>query len=456
MSRFIKPAGGLDPRRDLALDVLSAALDAVDPAAAIRRAVALEGDTLQIAGRRYDLSRYARVLVAGGGKAGAPMAAAIEELLGDRVTGGIVNVKYGYTGPTRRIAIHEAGHPVPDEAGVAGTQRMAAILRDAGADDLVVCLISGGGSALMTLPVEGVSLEDVQDLTNDLLRSGAPIQAINTVRKHLSQVKGGQLARLAHPATVVALIASDVVGSPLDAIASGPTVPDPTTFEDAREVIRQYGLADRVPDAIRRYLDEGAAGRQPETPKAGADVFERVQTVIVADNAKAAGAAVSRARALGMNALLLSTFVEGEAREVAQVIAALAKEVRATGQPIAPPACLILGGETTVTVRGNGKGGRNQELALAAALSIAGLDRIAIAALATDGSDGPTDSAGGLVDGTTVARGVQQGLAAREALDGNDAYPFLSAVGDLLVTGPTNTNVNDLLAIFVFEAGNII
>ncbi len=456
MSRFIKPAGGLDPRRDVALDVLSAALDAVDPAAAIRRAVALEGDTLQIAGRRYDLSRYARVLVAGGGKAGAPMAAAIEDLLGDRVTGGIVNVKYGYTGPTRRIAIHEAGHPVPDEAGVAGTQRMAAMLRDAGADDLVVCLISGGGSALMTLPVEGVSLEDVQDLTNDLLRSGAPIQAINTVRKHLSQVKGGQLARLAHPATVVALIVSDVVGSPLDAIASGPTVPDPTTFEEAREVIRQYGLTDRVPDAIRRYLDEGAAGRQPETPKAGADVFERVQTVIVADNAKAAGAAVSRAHALGMNALLLSTFVEGEAREVAQVIAALAKEVRATGQPIAPPACLILGGETTVTVRGDGKGGRNQELALAAALSIAGLDRIAIAALATDGSDGPTDSAGGLVDGTTVARGVQQGLAAREALDGNDAYPILSAVGDLLVTGPTNTNVNDLLAVFVFEAGNII
>ncbi len=455
MSRFVQPVAGQSVQRDMALEVLGAALDAVDPAEAIRRAVRRDGDVLYVAGQHYDLSRYERVLVIGGGKAGAPMAAAIEAILGDRIVDGIVNVKYGYTAPASRITIHEAGHPVPDEEGMAGTQRMVALARGAGADDLVLCLISGGGSALMTLPVDGVTLEDVQVLTNDLLRSGAPIQAINAVRKHLSQVKGGQLARLAHPATVLALLVSDVVGSPLDAIASGPTVPDPTTFADARDVIRHYGLVDRVPDAIRRYLDEGVAGRAPETPKAGDDALERVQTVIVADNAKAAGAAVERAKTLGMNGLLLSTYVEGEAREVARVVAALAREIRASGQPLRVPACVILGGETTVTVRGSGKGGRNQELALAAALAIEGMEGVLIASLATDGSDGPTDSAGGLVDGATVARGAAQSLSARKALDDNDAYPYLNATGDLLVTGPTNTNVNDLMAVFVFEAGNI-
>ena len=456
MFRFIKPSAGQNPRRDVVLDVLGAALAAVDPAEAIRQTVTCDADTLRVGERKYDLTRYKRIFVVGGGKAGAPMAAEIENILGDRITDGIVNVKYGYTIQTNRITVHEAGHPVPDQAGVWGTQRMIEMVREAAADDLVLCLISGGGSALMTLPVAGVTLEDIQALTDDLLRSGAPIQAINTVRKHLSQVKGGQLARLAYPATVIALILSDVVGNPLDVIASGPTVPDSTTFGDARDVIRRYGLEERLPEAVRRYLDEGIAGQRPETPKAGDRVLERVQTVIVADNAKAARAAVERAVELGLNGLLLSTYIEGEAREVAKVIAALAKEVCATGLPVPAPACLILGGETTVTVRGKGKGGRNQELALAAALAIEGLEEVYIASLATDGSDGPTDSAGGLVDGTTVARGAARGLSARNALEDNDAYPFLDEVGDLLVTGPTNTNVNDLIAIFVFEPGNSV
>jgi glycerate 2-kinase len=451
MARFIKPAVAAGTRRGQALEVLAAALDAVDPAEAIRRVMARDGATLRINSVVYDLTHYRRVLVVGGGKAGAPMAQAVEAILGERITAGWVNVKHGYTAPTTRITVHEAGHPVPDEAGVSGTRAMMALLGSATADDLVLCLISGGGSALMTLPVDGVSLEDMQALTGSLLRCGAPIQAINTLRKHLSQVQGGQLARLAHPAAVIALILSDVVGSPLDVIASGPTVPDTTTFGDALEVIAQHGIEEEVPESIRRHLARGAAGEILDTPKMGDPVLERVQNVIVADNARAAQAAVERAEALGFNTLLLSTYVEGEAREVAKVLAALAREIAATGRPVPQPACLILGGETTVTVHGDGTGGRNQELAQAAALDIQGMSSVLIASLATDGSDGPTDAAGGLVDGTTVEGGRAAGLSAQAALANNDAYPYLDRVGDLLVTGPTNTNVNDLMVVFVFE-----
>jgi glycerate 2-kinase len=451
MGRFLKPEVGADSRRGRVLEVLGAALDAVEPVEAIRRVMVCDGETLLIDGMPYDLVRYRRVLVIGGGKAAAPMAQAVEAILGERIAAGWVNVKAGYTAPTRRITVHEAGHPVPDAAGIAGTRAMVDLLRGTSVDDLVLCLISGGGSALMTLPVEGVTLEDMQALTGSLLRCGAPIQAINAVRKHLSQVKGGQLARRAHPAAVVALILSDVVGSPLDVIASGPTVPDTTSFGDAIQVIEQYGIEDEVPEAIRCHLARGAAGELQDTPKAGDPALERVQNVIVADNARAAQAAVERAQALGFNALLLSTYVEGEAREVAKVLAALAKEIAATGRPVPRPACLVLGGETTVTVRGGGTGGRNQELALAAALGIQGMPSTVIASLATDGSDGPTDAAGGLVDGSTVARGQAAGLSALAALADNDAYPYLDRVGDLLVTGPTNTNVNDLMTVWVFE-----
>lgn len=446
MVGFIKPDVTNDSQRAQALAVLTAALEAADPAQAIRRVMRREGNTLWADGEMYDLANYKRLFVIGGGKAGATMAGAVEEILGDRITAGWVNVKYGYTAPTKIIKIHEAGHPVPDAASVIGTQAMLDLLGNINADDLVLGLISGGGSALMTLPVEGVTLEDIRTLTGALLRSGAPIQAINTIRKHLSQVKGGQLARLAFPAKMITLILSDVVGSPLDVIASGPTVPDPTTFADALAIIEQYGIAQEVPESIREHLARGVS----ETPKAGDPVFEHVQCVIVADNARAAQAAVEKAESLGFHTLLLSTYVEGEAREVANVLAALAKEIAAHGRPVPRPACLILGGEATVTVKGAGKGGRNQELALAAALAIQGMDSVMIGSLATDGSDGPTDAAGGLVDGSTVARGEALGLSALAALQHNDAYPYLDRVGDLLVTGPTNTNVNDLMAVFVF------
>ncbi len=436
--------------RELAWRIMRAALAAVDPAQAVRNAVRLEGDRLRVGGHEYDLRRYRRVFVVGAGKASAPMARALEELLGDRLTAGLVNVKYGYTDQTRRIRLHEAGHPLPDEQGLAGTREIVRLLEQAGEGDLVLCVISGGGSALMMLPEEGITLADYQALTEALLRSGATINEINTIRKHIERVKGGRLAQLAAPAEIAALILSDVVGNPLDFIASGPTVPDTTTFADALAVLRRFDLVDRVPAAVVRWLERGARGEVPETPKPGDPLFARVATVVVGSNDIAAEAALAEARSLGFRAHLLTTFLEGEAREAGKFAAALAKELVLRGRPEPPPACLILGGETTVTVRGHGKGGRNQELALAAALAMPGLERALVAALATDGSDGPTDAAGGMVDGHTLERATAKGLDARAALAENDSYTVLEAIGDLLVTGPTNTNVNDLLFIFSF------
>jgi len=302
----------------------------------------------------------------------------------------------------------------------------------------------------MTLPVEGVSLEDMQALTTALLRAGATIVEINTIRKHLDQLKGGKLARLAAPAQIVALILSDVVGNPLDAIASGPTVPDGTTFADAWRLLERYGLLEQVPGSIRAVLERGLRGEIPENPAMGDPVFERTQNVIVASNDLAAEAAQRESEALGLHTLLLSTYVEGEAREVARVLAAVAKEERARERPLPIPACMIVGGETTVTVRGNGKGGRNQEMALSAAIAIAGIRDVTIACLATDGTDGPTDAAGALVEGDTVARAAALGLDPWVHLAENNAYPFFQALGDLLMTGPTQTNVNDLAFVFVW------
>lgn len=450
MPYFQRPAVAGDSRRTIALDVLGSALAAVEPGEAVRRALQREGDRLIVGGRTVDLGRFRRVWVVGAGKASAPMAAAVEEVLGDRVSGGHVTVKYGYTAPTARVTLHEAGHPVPDEAGLAGSRAIVDLLRDTREDDLVIAVFSGGGSALMTLPVDGIALADMQALTEALLRSGAPIGTLNTVRKHLSQVKGGQLARHASPATLITLIVSDVVGNPLDVIASGPTVPDPTTAADARAALEQFGVWAAAPESIRRHLAAAMAGQGAETPKPGDPIFERVQNVIIADNARAAEAARDRAEALGLHAAIATTFLEGEAREVAVALASIGKEIAAHNRPIVRPACVLFGGETTVTVRGAGKGGRNQELALAAALALAGTRDISLASLATDGTDGPTDAAGGLIDGGTVERAAAEGRSARAALGDNDAYPLLAAAGDLLVTGPTNTNVNDLIALFVW------
>ncbi len=447
-------------RRLQALQILEAALKAVDPAAAVRNALSLDTTSnphrLLIGDQAYDLDYFQRIFVIGAGKAGTPMLLALADLLGPRLTAGLVTVKYGYGPPAASLPPHlriqEAGHPVLDEAGLAATAQILDLLKNLTERDLVLAVISGGGSALLEQPVSGVSLADLQALTSALLRCGATINQLNTVRKHLSQVKGGQLARLASPARVVSLILSDVVGSPLDVIGSGPTVPDTSNFAAAWQILKHFDLVSgkQLPSSILDHLQTGLTGNIPETPKPGDPLFQKVQNLIVADNRVAANAALHQARQLGFQPLLLSTFVQGEAREVALMLAALAREIRASGQPVAAPACLILGGETTVTVRGDGLGGRNQEMALAAAIEIEGLDGVMIVPLATDGSDGPNDAAGAFAEGDTAQQARQRGLDPLDFLRRNDAYHFFEQAGGLIKTGPTNTNVNDLALVLVW------
>lgn len=442
----------IERQRQAAEQVLRAALAAVEPRAAVRNALRVDGSVVEAAGRPIPLNGLRRVLVVGAGKASAPMAAAVEEVFAG--TGlpveGVVVVKYGHTAPTRQVAIHQAGHPVPDQAGVAATREIMQLLHDADERDLVVAVISGGGSALVTLPEAGLSLADLQATTDTLLRCGAAIDEINAVRKHLDAMKGGGLARRAAPAQVLSLVLSDVVGNPLDVIASGPTVPDSSTWADALGVLRRYGIEDLVPPAVRERLSAGVAGKIPDTPKPGDPLFARAETVVVGSNLLACQAAAREAERLGLHALVLTTYVEGEAREVARVLAGLLREVHASGNPLPRPCCLVAGGETTVTVRGPGKGGRNQELALAAIPPLAGLPDVLLASIGTDGNDGPTDAAGGLVDGETARQAATLGLDLARHLAENDAYPLLERVGSLVRTGPTNTNVNDLYLLFAF------
>ena len=440
--------------RRLILEILDAALDAVDPYRAILNALHLDGERLTIGNHSYNLSRFERIFVIGAGKAGDPMTRAIEAIFGERLTDGLVVVKTGHKdpNPTPTIRIVEAAHPIPDENGVAAGQEILALAESATERDLVITLISGGGSALLVAPADGLTLDDIQQMTDALIVSGATINEINCLRKHCSAIKGGQLTRAAAPATMLTLVLSDVVGNPLDVIASGPTVPDSSSWADAWEIIVRYKLEERLPAAIVERLCAGREGHIPETPTADDPAFARSQTIIVGDNRIAAVAAAAKAKELGFNTLLLTTYLQGEAREIAQVAVALGREICANGDPIAAPACLILGGETTVQLgKQPGKGGRNQELALAAAIALHGTNKITIVALATDGTDGPTDSAGALADGKTVARGREKELHAAHFLSTHNAYPYLTAVNDMLLTGPTQTNVNDLLLIFVDE-----
>jgi hydroxypyruvate reductase len=434
-------------------EIMAEALASVDPAASVRRYLRCEGSAVVVGDRRYELSGDSRVIVVGGGKAGAPMAQAAYELLGDRIMAGLVVVKEGHLGTSGSqlgpITLCEASHPVPDQRGMDAAERMVQVLEGAREQDLVLVLLSGGASALMTLPALGVSLGDMQGLTGALLRCGASIGEINTLRKHCSRVAGGQLALYAAPAQVAALIVSDVVGSPLDVIASGPTVPDPTTYADAWAIVERYRLEHAVPPAVIAHLRAGAAGYRRETPKADAPIWQRVSNHVIASNATAADTAAAAGRALGFHSLVLTTYLEGEAREVGKVAAALAREVALRGVPLQRPALIIAGGETTVTLRGDGLGGRNQELALGAVNALADLPDTFVIALATDGGDGPTDAAGAVVTGNTWARARSQSLDPAMSLQQNDAYHFFAALDDLLRPGPTLTNVNDLLLIAV-------
>ena len=431
--------------------ILAAAVQAVDPANAVAQTMQRQGNCLTIAGQEYDLTQFGRVRVIGAGKAGAPMAQAAARILGERLSDGLVITKQGYSDDPQKaapIVLLEAGHPVPDERSVRGAQRLIELLQDSRPDDLVLCLISGGGSALMVAPVPGLNLSDLQRLTSILLACGANIYEINTLRKHLDQVKGGGLARLVFPARLVTLALSDVVGDPLDVIASGPTVPDPSTFQDAREVLERYSIQDKAPAEVIAHIQKGLHGEISETPKPGDGLFASVQNVIVGSNLQAAQAALKQAAQEGFHPLLLTTYLQGEARQVGRALATIARQVIATGQPAPRPACIIAGGETTVTVRGDGLGGRNMELALASVLELSGLPAVLIS-LATDGGDGPTDAAGAIVTGQTLAQARLAGLDPQDYLTRNDSYHFFAALEDLLRPGPTQTNVNDLTFLFI-------
>lgn len=422
--------------RQHALEIFRAALAAADPERAILRHLRCDGGALTAGGRRYPLARFERVFVLGAGKAGAPMARAVQRLLGPRVTGGLIAVPDGSHVPMRRMELCPCGHPLPDRRGQRAASRILDLARQAGPRDLVICLISGGASALLPCPAGGLALDDKQRITSELLASGATIHELNTVRKHLSGIKGGRLAAAAYPATVLALILSDVVGDDLDVIGSGPTVPDRSTLDDARRVLRKYGV--RVRTGVLR-----------ETPKPGDREFRKVRNLIAGNNRQAVDAAARAARRLRYHTLVLSTSIQGEAREVAAVHAAVATEVLASGQPLRRPACILSGGETTVSVRGAGRGGRNQEFVLAALIALGGAAPVTIFSAGTDGIDGPTDAAGAIADSATFQRARRRGLNARAYLDNNDSYRFFQRVNGLVKTGPTGTNVMDVRILLV-------
>jgi len=394
-----------------------------------------------------------RVLVVGAGKASGAMAAAVEEAWGDRITDGLIAVKDGYLARTRRVRLVEAGHPVPDERGAQAAREIRALVESAVGDDLVLVLVSGGGSALTPAPAPPITLADKQAMTRLLLTAGATINQLNAVRKHCSLLKGGQLARAAAPARVEALLLSDVVGDPLDVIASGPTTPDVSTFAEALDILDSLALRDRAPRAVVERLEQGARGAVPETPKPGDPLFARVRNTVIGNNALVVDAAASRARRLSLAPQILTRAFEGEAREAAGRFVELARLIQAGRGPVQAPACVIAGGETTVTVRGRGVGGRCQEFALAAALAMEEMKGAVILAAGTDGTDGPTEAAGAVSDGASATRARAQGLDPAARLADNDSNPVFDRLGDLVVTGPTNTNLLDLYLLVVGPTG---
>lgn len=431
--------------RRFALMGLEAALEAADPREVIKSRITVKGNLLRIDGSSFDLAKFRNVFVVGGGKASASMAEALEEVLGDHITDGTLNIPAD-SGQYKvgRIRLQEASHPVPDEAGVRGARHILNLASQAGEDDLVICIISGGGSSLMPLPRGKISLKAKRTVTQALLNSGATINEVNTVRKHISDFKGGWLAKKAYPATVINLILSDVLGDPLDFIASGPSVPDSTTFQDAIEVLERYKLWGGTPESVKEVLLDGKRGLIAETPKKDNEAFKKVHSFVVGNNRLASLAAYTKLQSAGLNTLFLTSCLEGEARQIGTMFATIVREIEATGKPVPKPAGMVFGGETTVTVIGKGVGGRNQEIVLGAALKIQGLDGVAIGSLSTDGIDGPTDAAGALADGRTILRSQKLGLNAVNFLVNNDSYTFFSKLGDLMFTGQTGTNVNDV------------
>ncbi|GAB4221238.1 MAG: glycerate kinase [Spirochaetota bacterium] len=437
----------MNPHEDIKA-MYSKAIEAASPYGAVRSSLIREGNTLRLKdGSVFDLSAFKHIYVVGAGKATAPMAKAVEDILGDSISEGVIAVKYGYREKLSHITLREAAHPVPDENGLKASQEIIDLLGKAGGDDLVISCISGGGSALLPYPVKPITLAEKQDLTQKLLKSGASIKELNIVRKHLSRTKGGNLALAAYPATVINLMMSDVVGDDIDIIASGPFVPDESTYSEALSILQRYKLEKTVAPSIIHHLEKGVNGEVPETPK-DKHIFEKVHNSIIASNIIACMAAYKKARDLGYNSLILSSMIEGDTAQAARFHSAIAYEILKSGNPLEKPACIISGGETTVVVKGSGLGGRNMEFALQIALLIEGTSIVA-ASVGTDGTDGPTDAAGALADGTTVKRAQKLGLNIEEYINNSDSYHFFEKLGDLIKTGPTNTNVMDLRIIIV-------
>ncbi len=429
--------------------IFAAAIAAVEPRAAVQRHLSLENTTLTLrdhAGLKvFDIGSFKRIVVVGAGKATAPMARAVEEILGNRLTGGIISVKDGHRDELRAVEQVESSHPVPDARGMEAVQRMLELLEGCGPRDLVIALISGGGSALLPLPAEGITLQEKRAATDLLMKCGAPIGDINTVRKHLSRVKGGRLAAATRPASVINLMISDVVGDDPGTIASGPFSPDPTTFADALAVLDRWRITEKVPRPVIEHLKRGA----DETPKPGDPVFEGIHHAVIASNALALQAAEEKAKILGYTTITPNDLMEGNVADIARHHARIAREIVRTGDPTLPPACILSGGECTVIVRGDGLGGRNTEFALRAAADIEGLPGVLLGSAGTDGTDGPTDAAGSYADGNTVTRARRDGLEASDFMARNDSYHFFEKLGDLLKTGPTRTNVMDVRIILV-------
>src|SRR3989338_1012738 len=435
--------------------IFHAGVEAVNPYTLILQAVHLEDKRLIIENISYDLNHFKNIIVIGGGKATAPMAQAIESVLGRFITDGRIIVKYGHAARLKRVKVTEASHRVPDSAGVKGTEDIIKMLKNADKETLVICLISGGASALLVSPALRITLGDKKIVTELLLKAGATIDELNAVRKHLSKVKGGRLAQIASPAAVITLILSDVIGDRLDVIASGPTTPDPTTFQDAMNVIEKYSLKNRLPARVLKLLKQGINGKIKDTPKGDESFFKKTRTVIIGSLKNAIASARGKAKSLGFDTEVITSELQGEARDAARYLAARAIEVQNPLRSGNKPKCLISGGEKTVSVKGNGMGGRNQELALSFAMEIEGIKGITMLSAGTDGTDGPTDAAGAIVDGNTITLARELGIVPEIYLENNNSYNFFKRLDFMskrrhhLITGSTGTNVMDMQVILV-------
>jgi len=428
--------------------LIQSSLEAADSGNAMKQSIIRKDNQLCVNTVRYDLSKYQRVVCVGAGKSSGHMARKLEQILGNHLEGGLIIVKDGYGAPTQKIRLVEASHPLPDARGVRATKQILKIVKTLTRQDLLIVLLSGGASSLLCAPALGLTLTDKRRTTSMLLRCGATIHELNTVRKHLSGVKGGQLGQ-ATSAKILTLIMSDVLGDDLATIGSGPTVPDPTTFEEAKTVLKHYHIWSNVPERVRKHLEQGMKGHIPETWKSRRRHSLRSRSIILANNQTALDGMAKEAKLMGLRPYILETPLQGEAKDIGTILGAMAKDIREFGNPVRPPACLIVGGEPTVTVTGKGKGGRAQECVLASSQELTGLPNVVVAGFGTDGTDGPTGVAGAMVDGKTVQRAKKKHISIESMLKEHDSYTFFHQVGGTIITGPTKTNVNDIYLILV-------